>query len=44
MRRCIAVVGDARLARDDSRRNLAESIGRGLVDAGYRVVTGGMGV
>jgi uncharacterized protein (TIGR00725 family) len=43
MRPCIAVIGDARLAGDDSRRNLAESIGRGLVDAGYRVVTGGMG-
>ncbi len=43
IRPCIAVIGDARLARDDPRRNLAESIGRGLVDAGYRVVTGGMG-
>jgi len=43
MRPCIAVIGDARLANNDPRRNLAESIGRGLVDAGYRVVTGGMG-
>jgi len=43
MRPCIAVIGDARLAGDDPRRSLAESIGRGLVDAGYRVVTGGMG-
>jgi uncharacterized protein (TIGR00725 family) len=43
MRPCIAVIGDARLAADDFRRNLAESIGRGLVDAGYRLVTGGMG-
>lgn len=43
MRPCIAVIGDARLACDDPRRNLAESIGYGLVDAGYRVVTGGMG-
>jgi len=43
MRPCIAVIGDARLAGDDPRRNLAESIGRELVDAGYRVVTGGMG-
>lgn len=43
MRPCIAVIGDARLAGDDPRRNLAESVGRELVDAGYRVVTGGMG-
>jgi len=43
MRPCIAVIGDARLAGDDPRRSLAESIGRELVDAGYRVVTGGMG-
>jgi uncharacterized protein (TIGR00725 family) len=43
MRPCIAVVGDARLACDDPRKELAESIGRGLVDAGYRVITGGMG-
>lgn len=43
MRPCIAVIGDARLAGDDPRRNLAESIGRELVDAGYRIVTGGMG-
>jgi uncharacterized protein (TIGR00725 family) len=43
MRPCIAVVGDARLAPDDLRQGLAESIGRGIVDAGYRVITGGMG-
>jgi len=43
LRPCIAVVGDARLAPDDPRRDLAESIGRMLVDAGYRLVTGGMG-
>jgi hypothetical protein len=43
MRPCIAVIGDARLAMGDCRRRLAESIGRGLIDAGHRVVTGGMG-
>lgn len=43
MRPCIAVIGDAKLANDDPQRNLAESIGCRLVDAGYRVVTGGMG-
>jgi uncharacterized protein (TIGR00725 family) len=40
---CIAVVGDARLEADHPRFVLAEAIGRGLVDAGFRVVTGGMG-
>ncbi|WP_312515557.1 hypothetical protein [Massilia sp.] len=43
MRPCIAVVGDARLGPDDPRRALAQSIGRMLVDAGCRLVTGGMG-
>ncbi|MDQ2820153.1 MAG: LOG family protein [Pseudomonadota bacterium] len=43
MRPCIAIVGDARVAHDHPRWKLAEAIGRGLVDAGYRVVTGGMG-
>lgn len=43
MRPCIAVIGDARLMGDDPRWSLAQSIGRQLVDAGYRVVTGGMG-
>jgi uncharacterized protein (TIGR00725 family) len=43
MRPCIAVIGNARVACDDPRRALAESIGCALVDAGYRVVTGGMG-
>jgi uncharacterized protein (TIGR00725 family) len=42
-RACIAVVGDARLEADHPRAALAEAIGRGLVDAGFRVVTGGMG-
>lgn len=43
MRPCIAVVGDARVGAGDPRQVLAEAIGRGLVDAGFRVVTGGMG-
>ena len=42
-RACIAVVGDARLDPDHPRSALAEDLGRRLVDAGYRVVTGGMG-
>jgi uncharacterized protein (TIGR00725 family) len=43
MRPCIAIVGNARLAPDDVRQVLAEDIARGIVDAGFRVVTGGMG-
>jgi len=42
-RACIAVVGDARLDPAHPRSALAEELGRGLVDAGFRVVTGGMG-
>lgn len=42
-RACIAVVGDARLDADHPRTALAEALGRRLVDAGFRVVTGGMG-
>lgn len=42
-RACIAVVGDARLDPAHPRSALAEALGRGLVDAGFRVVTGGMG-
>jgi uncharacterized protein (TIGR00725 family) len=41
-RACIAVVGDARLEVGHPRAALAEALGRGLVDAGFRVVTGGM--
>lgn len=40
---CIAVVGDARLEAGHHRAALAEALGRGLVAAGFRVVTGGMG-
>ena len=42
-RLCVSVVGDARLPDGHPRLALAESLGRLLVDAGYRVVTGGMG-
>lgn len=41
-RACIAVVGDARLDAGHLRAALAEELGRGLVDAGFRIVTGGM--
>lgn len=39
----IAVIGDARIAEDSKKFILAENIGKKLVDAGYRVLTGGMG-
>jgi uncharacterized protein (TIGR00725 family) len=43
VRPCIAVVGNARLPQGDRRETIAFELGRGLVDAGYRLVTGGMG-
>jgi uncharacterized protein (TIGR00725 family) len=42
-RRLIAVVGNARLPEGDERLALAREVGRRLVDAGHRVVTGGLG-
>jgi uncharacterized protein (TIGR00725 family) len=42
-RPCIAVVGNARLPSGDLRESIAFEIGKSLVDAGYRLVTGGMG-
>ena len=42
-RSSIAVVGNARLPDGDRRLVLAFEVGRGLIDAGYRLVTGGTG-
>jgi uncharacterized protein (TIGR00725 family) len=42
-RRVIAVVGDAVVSAGSPKDVLAEEIGRALVDAGYRVMTGGLG-
>jgi hypothetical protein len=39
----IAVIGDATLDSGSPKERLAEDIGRALVDAGYRVLTGGLG-
>lgn len=39
----IAVIGDATLEPGSVKDRLAEDIGRALVDAGYRVLTGGLG-
>lgn len=39
----IAVIGDAKLEPGSAKDRLAEDIGRALVDAGYRVLTGGLG-
>ncbi|MBN8643682.1 MAG: LOG family protein [Planctomycetes bacterium] len=42
-RKVIAVVGDAVVSAGSPKDVLAEEIGRALVDAGYRVMTGGLG-
>lgn len=42
-RKVIAVVGDAFVPAASPKDVLAEDIGRALVDAGYRVMTGGLG-
>lgn len=42
-RRIIAVAGDAAIAPGSTRYLLAEEVGRRLVDAGFRVLTGGLG-
>lgn len=42
-RSLIAVIGDARLEPGSVKGVLAEEIGRALVDAGHRVLTGGLG-
>lgn len=39
----IAVIGDAKLKAGSANERLAVEIGRALVDAGYRVLTGGLG-
>lgn len=39
----VAVVGDASLSLRSPARRLAREIGRRLVDAGFRVLTGGLG-
>jgi len=42
-RKVVAVVGDAVVSAGSAKDVLAEEIGRALVDAGYRVMTGGLG-
>lgn len=42
-RKVVAVVGDASIPSGSPKDVLAEEIGRALVDAGYRVMTGGLG-
>lgn len=39
----VAVIGDARVEPGGPKDLLAEAVGRLLVDAGYRVLTGGLG-
>lgn len=42
-RRLVAVIGDASVSPGSQKDLLAEEVGRLLVDAGFRVVTGGLG-
>lgn len=42
-RRLVAVIGDANLPAGSQKDLLAEEVGRLLVDAGFRVLTGGLG-
>ncbi len=42
-RKIIAVIGDSRTEPGSDKNRLAEDVGRELVDAGYRVLTGGLG-
>jgi len=39
----VAVIGDARVEPGGTKDRLAEEVGRLLVDAGFRVLTGGLG-
>ncbi len=39
----IAVIGDAKVESGSAKDKLAEDLGRSLIDAGYRVLTGGLG-
>lgn len=40
---CIAVCGDGTATAGDASWNAAQDLGRALVEAGYRVMTGGLG-
>jgi predicted Rossmann-fold nucleotide-binding protein len=42
-RKIIAVIGDASCGPDSRAELLARKLGELLIDAGYRIVTGGMG-
>ena len=42
-RRLVAVIGDASVPAGSQKDRLAEEVGRLLVDAGFRVLTGGLG-
>lgn len=42
-RKLVAVIGDARVPVGDAKDVLAEGVGRLVIDAGFRLVTGGLG-
>ena len=43
MRKIVAVIGDSKIEADGSKYKLAFAMGKALVDAGYRVLSGGLG-
>lgn len=42
-RKIVAIIGDAKIKKDGVKYKLAYEMGKALVDAGYRVQSGGMG-
>ncbi|MEM4235354.1 MAG: TIGR00725 family protein [Candidatus Methanomethylicaceae archaeon] len=40
---CVAVIGDAHLELGSPKEKIAEIIGYGIIDAGYKLITGGLG-
>lgn len=42
-RKIVAIVGDARVEEGSDKYNIAFNVGKALIDAGYRLQTGGLG-
>lgn len=43
MRKIVAIVGDSKIEKDDAKYKFAFSVGKALVDNGYRIQSGGLG-
>ena len=43
MRKMISIIGDSKIEKDGKKYRLAFSMGKALVDNGYRVASGGLG-